>query len=254
MNRSFYYLLINQLNDIDLNIITSIINRLDSGKERVRIQDIATENYVSPAYVIRLCKKLGFNGFSELVYTLAQDTVRSGADSDYGLQQLLDNYDEGAVDAFVFLLMEHSSNKIYIVGEGFADIVADYFAQRLAIYGFRAFNRVHLYDHVMLTERFPHREQMKIEPSVFIALSQSGETTSVLEDVKTAKDKGFQIVAFTRNEHSSLASLSDITFVVDNSAQSLLSVVPNLFFGKTILALESLLAVYLEKEMNEGEA
>jgi len=253
MNRSFYYLLVNQLNGVDLNIITCIINRLDSGKDRVRIQDVATENFVSPAYIIRLCKKLGFNGFSELVYTLAQDTVHSKTDSAFGLQQLIDNYDEGSVDAFVALLQENYRNKIYVVGEGFADIVSDYFVQRLAIYGFMAFNHVHLYDHVMLTERFPHKEQMEVRPSLLIALSQSGETSPVLEDVKTAKENGFQIVSFTRNERSTLASLSDLTFVVDGSAQSLLSAVPNLFFGKTIMVLESLLGVYIEKEFGEGE-
>ena len=85
------------------------------------------------------------------------------------------------------------------------------------------------------------------DKTLVIAISQSGETDTVLNDVRRAKQNGFKIISFTKMENSTLAGLSDITFVVDSSRQALLSPVPNPFFGKVILAMEELLGIYFKK-------
>ena len=36
------------------------------------IQQIASENYVSSTFIIKMCKRLGFEGYSELYYHLSQ--------------------------------------------------------------------------------------------------------------------------------------------------------------------------------------
>ena len=84
-----------------------------------------------------------------------------------------------------------------------------------------------------------------IEPSLIIAISQSGETDTVLNDVKRARERGFKVLSFSRRTESTLAKLSDILFVVNTSKQTLISEVPNSFFGKVILAFEELLGIYL---------
>ena len=62
-----------------------------------------------------------------------------------------------------------------------------------------------------------------------------------------AGQSSFQIISFTKMENSTLAGLSDITFVVDSARQALISPVPNPFFGKVILAMEELLGIYFKK-------
>ena len=54
------------------------------------------------------------------------------------------------------------------------------------------------------------------------------------------------MVSFTRREDSTLASLSDIVFIINASKQALIGEVPNSFFGKVILAFEELLGSYFE--------
>ena len=96
--------------------------------------------------------------------------------------------------------------------------------------------------------RFLHENSKQlvtnIDPSVIIAVSQSGESNSVIDDVKTARQNGFKVVSFTKREDSTLAQLSDITFIVDGSKQTLIGGLPNPFFGRVILAFEELIGYY----------
>jgi len=85
-----------------------------------------------------------------------------------------------------------------------------------------------------------------VEPALIFAISQSGETTSVTDDVVRAKQNGFKVVSFTKRDNSALAGLSDLVFVVDGARQTLISGVPNPFFGKVILAFEEILGVYFQ--------
>ncbi len=88
--------------------------------------------------------------------------------------------------------------------------------------------------------------QSNVEPSLIFAISQSGETTSVTDDVVRAKQNGFKVVSFTKRVDSALAGLSDLVFVVDGARQTLISGVPNPFFGKVILAFEEILGIYFQ--------
>ena len=53
------------------------------------------------------------------------------------------------------------------------------------------------------------------ENSVFLAISQSGESADVLSAVSIAKSKKCKIVSIVNNLESSLAKISDITIGID---------------------------------------
>lgn len=86
------------------------------------------------------------------------------------------------------------------------------------------------------------------EPSVMFAVSQSGETEPVLNDVRHAQQHGHKIMAFTKRGDSALARLADIVFVIDGSKQTLVGSLPNPFFGHVILAFEDLIAIYFDRD------
>ena len=67
MNKN-YYLLTNLLTEEETKIITSIIRHIENDERRIGVQQIANENYVSPTYIIKMCKRLGFDGYSELYF------------------------------------------------------------------------------------------------------------------------------------------------------------------------------------------
>lgn len=246
MNRD-YYLLTNLLSDEETKIITSIIKHIENGERRIGIQQIASENYVSSTSIMKMCKRLGFEGYSELYYHLSQTVNTYGRTSGAALHELIDNYDDEKGRKFCELLRKFQDQKIFVDGSGFSDLVADYIVQRLAVCGFMVFNRVHFYDFMIFHEE-NKAAVTNIAPSLMIAISQSGEAAPVLNDVRTAKQKGFQIICFTKRGDSTLASMSDLVFIVEGAKQTLVGGIPNPFFGRVILAFEELIGFYFQSK------
>ena len=243
-----YYILANNLTAEEIAVVQSIIGHIEKGSGKVGIQRIARQNNVSPTFIMKLCKRLGFDGYSELYYYLAMNrTAIAPAKSAIGLPMLVDNYDAKQVKAFGALLAKYHDRKMFVVGEGFADLVADYIVQRLAVCGFMVFNRVHFFDLMMFRPDADSHMETNIEPSLIIAISQSGETGTIVNDVSLARQHSFEVVCFTRRADSTLAAASDIAFIVDASKQALLSGVPNPFFGKVILAFEEMMGSYYQQ-------
>ena len=246
-----YYLFTNMLSDEETRVVTSIIRYIESGEGRVGIQQIAAENYVSSTFIIKMCKRLGFDGYSELYYYLSQrvkeNSQKSGASR---LESLIDNYTPELADRFCQFLDQFQDRKIFADGKGFSDLVADYMVERLAVCGFMVFNRVHFYDFMVF---HGDRSQLRtnIQPSLMIAISQSGETTPLIQDVQTARQNGYNIISFIRRPDSTLARLSDLVFIVDEEKQSLVGGLPNPFFGDVILAFEELMGYYFHRSTKE---
>lgn len=245
---SKYFFLTNQLNEAETRVVTSIVNHIENGDERVGIAKIAAENYVSTAFIIKMCKKLGYNGYTDLVYKLSQQRENAPASNAYELQTLIDDYNEADVKQFLSYLRQFYDRKMFVIGAGFADIVAEYLAQRLAVSGFMVFNRVHFYDYMLFRSNTAQLLQTNVKPAVIIAISQSGETDMVLNDVTRARQSDFRVVSFTRMRNSTLASMSDLTFVVNGTREALIPTVPNSFFGKVILAFDEMLGLYFREE------
>ncbi len=245
MNNNYYYLMTNLLSEDERKVITSIVRHIENNSGKVGIQQIANENYVSTAFIMKLCKRLGFDGYSELFYNLAQHTGETTNEPRQGsLESLIDQYDDTKAQAFCDILQKNRQRKIYAVGAGFGDLVADYIVQRLAVCGFMAFNRVHFYDYMLFRENTKGRMASNVEPSFIIAISQSGESEAVIKNVELARKKGFQVISFSRRPYSTLCNLSDLSFIIDASKQTLIGGVPNPFFGKVILAFEELMGEY----------
>ena len=247
-----YFFLTNQLNEAETRVVTSIVNHIEDGDERVGIAKIAAENYVSTSFIIKMCKRLGYNGYTDLVYKLSQQREDSTNHSGYELPALIDEYNEDDVRQFIAYLREFQDRKMFAIGAGFADIIAEYIAQRLTISGFMVFSRVHFYDYMLYRDENAALMQNNVKPAVIIAISQSGETDMVLNDVRRAKLNGFRVIAFTKMRNSTLAGMADLTFVVDGAKETLISTVPNMFFGKVILAFDAILGIFFRGEHNES--
>lgn len=250
MNNTHFFLT-NQLNDTETEVITNITKHLENGERKISIAQIANECFVSTAFISKMCKRLGFTGYTELVYILSQNREELKQKASLELCALVDNYSEELIQKFIEYLHCFINRKSFVVGEGFADTVADYIAQRLSVCGFMVFNRVHFYDYMLVHESQRRLLQSNVEPAFIIAISQSGETESVLKNIRRARQNGFSVISFTKMKDSTLAAESDLSFVIDSARQALVSAVPNPFFGKVILVIEELLGLYFQSEQSK---
>ena len=239
-----YFLLTNLLSEDERKVITSITAHIERGEKRAGIQQIA-ENYLSTASIIKMCKRLGFDGYSELYYHLSRQLTGTDKRTEDTLGSFVDNYSDELVSRFCELLRARRKGKIFTTGEGFSNIVGTYIVQRMSICGFMAFSNVHFYDYMIFQEA--QKSADADERDIMFAVSQSGETEPVLNDVRHAKQHGQKIISFTRWSDSTLAQLSDLVFVVDGAKQTLAGSLPNPFFGHIILIFEELMARFFSQ-------
>jgi 6-phospho 3-hexuloisomerase len=96
-----------------------------------------------------------------------------------------------------FITYVEQANRVYIYGAGRSGLVAKAFAMRLMHLGIT----VHVVGEITTPA---------IEPNdIFITISGSGETTSVINSAKIAKSVGAKVIAITSYPESALGKLSD---------------------------------------------
>ena len=100
-----YFLLTNLLSEDERKVITSIASHIERGEKRVGIQQIASENFLSTTSIVKMCKRLGFDGYSELYYHLSRQLASSEEKKPEDLKSLIDNYDDTLITRFCALLM-----------------------------------------------------------------------------------------------------------------------------------------------------
>ncbi|MDR3291538.1 MAG: SIS domain-containing protein [Methanobrevibacter sp.] len=109
------------------------------------------------------------------------------------------------VEDFIDLVLE--SDSIFIFGVGRSGFVGENFIIKLVSLGLKSF----FYGE----NTSPYIKK----DDCLIALSGSGETKAVLENVKHAKEKGCKIISLTLNHDSSLAKLSDTVWIIDGGGK-----------------------------------
>ena len=108
------------LNDTELVIIETIINELSKGN-------------VSTTVIVKLAKKLGFVGYSQMLYVLNESIHQKVSIENLSdLSEFVNNDDIETVQKLIDDIYQHKHEKIYLVGVGFSDIITHYFLKRLA--------------------------------------------------------------------------------------------------------------------------
>ncbi len=103
--------------------------------------------------------------------------------------------DDSQINKFITLVEQ--AQKVYIYGAGRSGLVAKAFAMRLMHLGIT----VHVVGEITTPS---------IEPDdIFITISGSGETTSVVNSSKIAKSVGAKVIAITSYPNSTLGKLAD---------------------------------------------
>lgn len=177
--------------------------------ENYSVIKLCEEAYSSQATLNRLCKKLGFNGFSELKYAIKNDLrLMKNSKNDYIHNAIfyIENINFDSVENILKILKQNK--KILLYGLGASQITATYFQRQLLYLGFQA---------IVISE-----EKMIefFDDFILFIISSSGETLRVKHIAKAAKEQGKIIISITKEE-SSLSKISDASFTHNISIDKL---------------------------------
>jgi DNA-binding MurR/RpiR family transcriptional regulator len=229
---------------------------------RATITEAAVSTRCSEATLVRLARKLGFNGYPELKTSLIEDRQDIGIGILYeeispddaplavaekvfqtSVQSLMDTFsridEKQYLDALSRIM---KANRILLVGVGDAYTVA--------YTGFLKFSRIGLnaicnqdYDIQLI-------EASKLKPNdLLLIISHTGRTHTLQEVARLAKKNGAGIVTITNFPTSPIAKLSDAVlitaaFVPDNFGEIMTKRIPELCILETL---------YINTIMNSGK-
>nr|WP_242551032.1 MurR/RpiR family transcriptional regulator [Enterococcus ureilyticus] len=218
-----------QLNKTESQILT-YMNDHRVELKNLGIREIAKKSFVSTATIINMAKKMNFTGYSELVFYISEFNLN---------QERLEKHDVVAAygEPFLGLLKKYQEKNIMILGSGFSQNLANYFAEYLNLYGFRATSNSHLE-----FLRKSHKDDV-----LLIFISNSGNTGRMFELAEIAQTNELESICFVGSDQSAISKTSTLSISTNTySPSSHQDYYPQLFFGTVLIQFELLMSYTLQ--------
>ena len=188
------------------------------------VEKIAEAAYTSPAYVVRMCKKLGYNGFKDfkIDFILANAKVEIPEiteykdviltkDSNYGkvvienniriLEETLKLHDAVALHKAAEIIM--SARKILVFGKGSSYLVCKDLEMKLRRINKFVIAQGESHEQLIDASFINHND-------VIIFISNSGTTKEIIRAALLAKENKAKIISIVKLGTSLLAELADV--------------------------------------------
>ena len=180
----FSYEVIQSLNNLELSLYEYIMKN----KKKViymRIRELADEAHVSTTTILRFCKKLNCEGFSEFKVKfkmyIEENNMKKVSDDTSEIINFLKNIEKSDLDKRLDNLcdMVKMANTIIFLGIGSSGILCKYAARYFSAIGKFTFH---------IDDPFFPKNFRCHGPCLVIALSVSGETESTIENIDRFKN------------------------------------------------------------------
>lgn len=210
------------LSDAERSVLLFMVQHIDEVRA-MGVRAISRECLTSTSTVMRLAKKLGYDGFVDMCYQLKSAlSSRRGIQTDHpiitsnaGVQTRALPHDmsfpipEATFSTMtdVAKLLRGSRGMTHVYGCGFSSITAIYLAKKLLGLGVRALQSS-ADDSIAIFENNLERTDS------LIVFSRSGRTKRVLDRVAIAADEGICTIAFTGDHPSPLHDACDFSLTI----------------------------------------
>jgi DNA-binding MurR/RpiR family transcriptional regulator len=188
----------------------SLYNYISQNREKVvymRIRELADETHVSTATILRFCRKLNCEGFSEfkvkLKMLLKEETASHIKSSQESAAEFLERALKGDLDENIkeAAKLVAEADSVIFIGIGSSGILAEY--------GARYFSSLGAFSLYIKDPHFPIHSKWR-KNSIVIALSVSGETPFTVAHLNQLKQEGSKIISITNNRATTVAKISDL--------------------------------------------
>ncbi|MCM3217532.1 MurR/RpiR family transcriptional regulator [Niallia taxi] len=198
--------MVQTFNELEM-ILYNFITKNSDKVIYMRIRELSDQTHVSTSSILRFCRKLNCDGFSEFKVKLKlfldrneQENLKS---TKYYLSEFLERTMKGNFESHIQKMAELvlRTDKIIFVGTGSSGILAEY--------GARYFSSLGKFSSYIKDPFYPINSK-ELKNSTSIILSVSGETDFTLNLANQLKMEGSNIVSITNNKNCQLAKISDI--------------------------------------------
>ncbi len=197
-----------KLNDTDSQIIEYILNNKDN-IHNISIHNIAKDLFMAPNAIMRLSKKLGYSGFSELKFSINQEldskdhrTIENKVLSKLpqNIINSLDVLDDKIMKLLVTKMKQ--ANKIVFVGIGDSVYFCELFGRYLRCYDKKVeyYQQIHDIEYAI---RFVNKDDL------VIVISASGEVERLIDLATNAKKLDAYTFCITHYGKNTLADICD---------------------------------------------
>jgi len=195
------------LNDLEMEIYRYVQKNM-AKIDKMKIRDLANELYCSTTTILRFCRKLDCNGYTE--FKLKLKMMASGEKVDLAPQ----NGEDAVLQYFknispkLDLEIEEAANLVYqanriiLMGMGTSGIMAKFGARYLSNMG----KLVHYVDDPF----YPVPDEF-YKDFMIIIISTSGETREMIDKIHKFKTLNATTIAITNSATSTMAKLSDFS-------------------------------------------
>lgn len=202
----FNYEIMQSLNELELSLYDYIMK---NSKKVIymRIRELAAEAHVSTTTILRFCKKVKCEGFSEFKVKfkmyIEEENINKINDDTSEIINFLKKIDDSHLETKIDKLcaMVKSANTVIFIGIGTSGIICKYAARYFSSIGKFA---VHIDDPF-----FPSNFKI-FDNCLVIAISVSGETPTTIDNISRLMQEGCKIGSITNNENCTIAKMSDI--------------------------------------------
>ncbi len=202
----FNYEIIQSLNDLELLLYRYIMKNAEK-VVYMRIRELSDEAHVSTTTILRFCKKVDCEGYSEFKVKLKmhiqkneENKISDDTSIIIDFFRRLDNSELDRKLNVVCDFIKEARNVIFI-GTGTSGILCKYAA--------RYFSSIGRFAMYIDDPYFPRNYKM-YEESVIIAISVSGETPTVIDHISNLKREHSTVISITNSENCTIAKISDL--------------------------------------------
>lgn len=233
------------LSEMERAVLYYIVEHIDQVL-KMGVRGVARENFTSSSTIMRLTKKLGYGGFVDMYYKLLPLVKSAGGSINEDLQFInsfssntllqYNSYDQ--MKQFASKISELDREFVFIFATGFSAMAAEYFNRKLLVLGRKCIVSSGM-------DSIGVFENNLADMGMLITISRSGETQSVVDRVKTARENGIFIVSFTNELENRVNTLADIAFRIEDSNKlDDRNMMANTFFPNVLMLIELLIYEY----------
>lgn len=228
------------LTETEKRVVQYVLEAVDAN-ETPSIRMVSASCFTSMTTVTRAARKLGYDGFREMLYGLKRDR-RTPSHTLFSSQELHATLSYETEDFERFSQLLATRELVGIYGEGYSHLISEYIQRKLVGGGYPVMEQSYL-------EAFQFIRGFADRFCMVILVSKSGETGPLIQTASECKAADIPIAAFVGNRSCRLAEMADMLFVVnDDQPLDVNNAATGSFTGCCILAFERVLYLCQQRE------